>query len=80
MARARVLLVEDDAALAELVSWHLERDDFEVELADRLIALSASGRSDQASAMTSRSNAPPTARRRSFWRGRRRPIWCCSTG
>jgi two-component system phosphate regulon response regulator PhoB len=31
MARARVLLVEDDAALAELVSWHLERDDFEVE-------------------------------------------------
>ncbi|MBO9376809.1 phosphate regulon transcriptional regulatory protein PhoB [Sphingomonas histidinilytica] len=31
MARARVLLVEDDAALAELVSWHLEREDFEVE-------------------------------------------------
>jgi len=31
MAKARVLLVEDDAALAELVSWHLERDDFEVE-------------------------------------------------
>ena len=31
MARARVLLVEDDAALAELVSWHLEKDDFEVE-------------------------------------------------
>lgn len=31
MARARVLLVEDDAALAELVSWHLEREEFEVE-------------------------------------------------
>ncbi|KKC27358.1 phosphate regulon transcriptional regulator PhoB [Sphingomonas sp. SRS2] len=31
MARAKVLLVEDDAALAELVSWHLEREDFEVE-------------------------------------------------
>ncbi|RYD91500.1 MAG: phosphate regulon transcriptional regulatory protein PhoB [Sphingomonadales bacterium] len=31
MPRARVLLVEDDAALAELVSWHLEREDFEVE-------------------------------------------------
>ncbi|MFZ5706630.1 MULTISPECIES: phosphate regulon transcriptional regulator PhoB [Rhizorhabdus] len=31
MTRARVLLVEDDAALAELVSWHLEREDFEVE-------------------------------------------------
>jgi two-component system, OmpR family, phosphate regulon response regulator PhoB len=31
MSRARVLLVEDDAALAELVSWHLEREDFEVE-------------------------------------------------
>ena len=31
MARARVLLVEDDAALAELVSWHLEKEDFEVE-------------------------------------------------
>jgi len=31
MGRARVLLVEDDAALAELVSWHLEREDFEVE-------------------------------------------------
>jgi len=31
MPRARILLVEDDAALAELVSWHLERDDFEVE-------------------------------------------------
>jgi two-component system phosphate regulon response regulator PhoB len=27
----KVLLVEDDAALAELVSWHLERDGFEVE-------------------------------------------------
>jgi two-component system phosphate regulon response regulator PhoB len=31
MARARVLLVEDDSALAELVSWHLEREEFEVE-------------------------------------------------
>lgn len=31
MTKARVLLVEDDAALAELVSWHLEREDFEVE-------------------------------------------------
>ncbi len=31
MARAKVLLVEDDAALAELISWHLEREDFEVE-------------------------------------------------
>src|ERR1700761_459209 len=27
----RVLLVEDDAALAELVSWHLEREGFDVE-------------------------------------------------
>jgi two-component system, OmpR family, phosphate regulon response regulator PhoB len=27
----KVLLVEDDAALAELVSWHLEREGFEVE-------------------------------------------------
>jgi two-component system phosphate regulon response regulator PhoB len=27
----RVLLVEDDAALAELVSWHLERDGYVVE-------------------------------------------------
>ncbi|USI74113.1 phosphate regulon transcriptional regulator PhoB [Sphingomonas morindae] len=27
----RVLLVEDDGALAELVSWHLEREGFEVE-------------------------------------------------
>ena len=31
MARARVLLVEDDAALAELISWHLEREDFAIE-------------------------------------------------
>ncbi len=31
MGKARVLLVEDDAALAELVTWHLEREDFEVE-------------------------------------------------
>ena len=30
MARARMLLVEDDAALAELVSWHFKREDFEV--------------------------------------------------
>ena len=30
MPRARMLLVEDDAALAELVSWHFGREDFEV--------------------------------------------------
>ena len=30
MARARMLLVEDDAALAELVSWHFKREDFEI--------------------------------------------------
>lgn len=30
MARARMLLVEDDAALAELLVWHFEREDFEV--------------------------------------------------
>ena len=30
MARARMLLVEDDAALAELVSWHFKREDFDV--------------------------------------------------
>ena len=30
MARARMLLVEDDAALAELLSWHFYREDFEV--------------------------------------------------
>jgi two-component system phosphate regulon response regulator PhoB len=31
MARARLLLVEDDAALAELLVWHFQREDFEVE-------------------------------------------------
>ena len=31
MSRGHVLLVEDDAALAELVRWHLERENFEVE-------------------------------------------------
>jgi two-component system, OmpR family, phosphate regulon response regulator PhoB len=31
MAGARVLLVEDDAALAELIAWHLERDEYRVE-------------------------------------------------
>ncbi|AGH48035.1 MULTISPECIES: phosphate regulon transcriptional regulator PhoB [Sphingomonadales] len=31
MARARLLLVEDDAALAELLIWHFEREEFEVE-------------------------------------------------
>ena len=31
MARGRVLLVEDDAALAELLTWHLGREEFEVE-------------------------------------------------
>ncbi|HZV57993.1 MAG TPA: phosphate regulon transcriptional regulator PhoB [Sphingobium sp.] len=30
MARANLLLVEDDAALAELLSWHFEREDFDV--------------------------------------------------
>lgn len=30
MTRARLLLVEDDAALAELLSYHFEREDFEV--------------------------------------------------
>ena len=30
MARARMLLVEDDAALAELLTWHFQREDFEV--------------------------------------------------
>jgi two-component system phosphate regulon response regulator PhoB len=28
--RAKLLLVEDDAALAELLRWHFEREDFEV--------------------------------------------------
>ena len=31
MAKARILLVEDDAALAELVGYHLKREEFEVE-------------------------------------------------
>ena len=30
MARANMLLVEDDAALAELLAWHFQREDFEV--------------------------------------------------
>ncbi len=30
MAKARMLLVEDDAALAELLIWHFKREDFEV--------------------------------------------------
>jgi len=30
MSKARMLLVEDDAALAELVSWHFEREGFAV--------------------------------------------------
>ena len=30
MARANMLLVEDDAALAELLTWHFEREDFDV--------------------------------------------------
>src|ERR1700753_3780428 len=30
MARVRMLLVEDDAALAELVTYHFKREDFEV--------------------------------------------------
>ncbi|HEU4959800.1 MAG TPA: phosphate regulon transcriptional regulator PhoB [Sphingomonas sp.] len=30
MNRARMLLVEDDAALAELVAWHFAREDFDV--------------------------------------------------
>jgi two-component system phosphate regulon response regulator PhoB len=30
MARARMLLVEDDAAIAELLSWHFRREDFDV--------------------------------------------------
>lgn len=31
MARARLLLVEDDTALAELLIWHFQREEFEVE-------------------------------------------------
>ncbi len=30
MARANMLLVEDDAALAELLHWHFDREDFDV--------------------------------------------------
>lgn len=30
MAKARMLLVEDDAALAELLIWHFRREDFDV--------------------------------------------------
>ena len=30
MNRAKLLLVEDDAALAELLRWHFEREDFDV--------------------------------------------------
>ena len=30
MARAKMLLVEDDAALAELLVWHFKREDFEI--------------------------------------------------
>lgn len=31
MTRARILLVEDDRSLVELLTWNLEREDFEVE-------------------------------------------------
>ena len=31
MARARLLLVEDDAALAELLVWHFQREEYQVE-------------------------------------------------
>lgn len=30
MTRAKMLLVEDDAALAELLQWHFSREDFEI--------------------------------------------------
>ena len=30
MVRAKMLLVEDDAALAELLTWHFQREDFDV--------------------------------------------------
>ena len=30
MARAHMLLVEDDASLAELLIWHFKREDFDV--------------------------------------------------
>jgi two-component system phosphate regulon response regulator PhoB len=32
MKKPRLLLVEDDAALADLLQWHFKREDFEVEL------------------------------------------------
>lgn len=31
MSRARILLVEDDRSLAELLTWNFEREDFDVE-------------------------------------------------
>ena len=31
MAKARMLLVEDDSALAELLVWHFSREDFDVQ-------------------------------------------------
>jgi two-component system, OmpR family, phosphate regulon response regulator PhoB len=31
MTKGRLLLVEDDKALAELLTWHFEREDFEVQ-------------------------------------------------
>ncbi len=31
MSRARILLVEDDRSLAELLTWNFEREEFEVE-------------------------------------------------
>ena len=31
MGKPRILLVEDDSALAELLIWHFEREDYEVE-------------------------------------------------
>ncbi len=40
MNRAKMLLVEDDPALAELVSWNFRREDFEA-LKAQVAALSA---------------------------------------
>ena len=31
MLRGRLLLVEDDPALTDLLTWHFEREDFDVE-------------------------------------------------
>ncbi len=31
MPKAQLLLVEDDSALAELVRWHFEREEFDVQ-------------------------------------------------